>query len=58
MPLTPWCLGRAEEALLDQANNVLRLYKAILPDPAGDELRADCTLINVLAKKIRALSPR
>ncbi|MGB4182515.1 MAG: type I restriction endonuclease subunit R [Dethiobacteria bacterium] len=42
---------------LDQANNVLRLYKAILPDPAGDELRADCTLINVLAKKIRALSP-
>jgi len=23
----------------------------------GDELRADCTLINVLAKKIRALSP-
>lgn len=42
---------------LDHANNVERLYKAILPDPAGEELQSDCVLIRVLAKKIRALSP-
>ncbi|NLZ28730.1 MAG: type I restriction endonuclease subunit R, partial [Firmicutes bacterium] len=42
---------------LDHANNVTRLYKAILPDPAGKELHADCTLIRVLADKIRSLNP-
>ena len=42
---------------LDHANNVTRLYKAILPDPAGKDLQADCVLIGVLAEKIRSLSP-
>ena len=42
---------------LNHANNVERLYKAILPDPVGVELQADCALIRILAKKIRALSP-
>ena len=42
---------------LDLANNVYRLYKAILPDPAGEQLQAECALIGVLAAKIRALSP-
>ncbi len=42
---------------LDLANNVYRLYKAILPDPAGERLQAECALIGVLATKIRALSP-
>jgi type I restriction enzyme R subunit len=41
---------------LNCANNVDRLYKAILPDPAGEELQAHCGLIRVLAQKIRALS--
>jgi type I restriction enzyme R subunit len=42
---------------LEHASNVYRLYKAILPDPAGEELQADCALIKVLADKIRALNP-
>ena len=42
---------------LEQANRVYRLYKAILPDPAEEHLQADCTLIKVLADKIRALNP-
>lgn len=46
-----------KKRFLDHANNVTRLYKAILPDPAGKELQADCTLIRVLADKIRSLNP-
>jgi type I restriction enzyme R subunit len=42
---------------LDLAANVLRLYRAMLPDPAARELQPDCVLISVLAEKIRALSP-
>jgi hypothetical protein len=35
--------GRAEEALPGTAPTTSdRLYKAILPDPAGEELQADC----------------
>ena len=42
---------------LDLANNVQRLYKAVLPDPAARAAQAECSLIRVLADKIRALSP-
>ena len=42
---------------LDHANNVGRLYKAVLPDSAAHEVYADCVVIRVLADKIRALSP-
>jgi type I restriction enzyme R subunit len=45
-----------KKGYLDHANNVNRLYKAILPDRAGEELQADCALIRVLAEKIRSLS--
>lgn len=36
---------------------MLRLYRAMLPDPAARDLQSDCVLISVLAQKIRALSP-
>jgi len=42
---------------LDLANTVRRIYKAILPDPAALSVKADVTVIDVLAKKIRALAP-
>ena len=42
---------------LDLANTVRRIYKAVLPDPAALSVKADVTLIDVLAKKIRALAP-
>jgi type I restriction enzyme R subunit len=38
-------------------SNVVRLYKAILPDPAATEFAPTCTLLAVLAEKIRALMP-
>ena len=42
---------------LDLANAVRRIYKAVLPDPAALSLKADCTLIHVLADIIRSLAP-
>lgn len=42
---------------LDLANNVKRLYKAVLPDPAAQELLLDVAPIHVIAEKIRALTP-
>ena len=39
------------------ANNVANLYKAILPDPAANALAQDCILIEIIAQKIRSLSP-
>ena len=46
-----------KKRFLDLSTNVLRLYRAILPDPAANELQPDCMLIDVLAEKIRALNP-
>jgi len=37
------------------AGNVVRLYKAILPDPSAAEVAPTCTVIAVLAEKIRSL---
>ena len=42
---------------LDCANQVKRLYKAILPDPAAREFAAGITPVQVIAEKIRALVP-
>lgn len=60
-------LGDAVEALvrseeikrryLDQANNVQRLYQAVLPDPAAQSFAAEVTPMQVIADKIRALTP-
>jgi type I restriction enzyme R subunit len=42
---------------LDLANTVQRLYKAVLPDPAAHEFAVEVTPIQVIAYKIRALTP-
>ena len=42
---------------LDLANTVLRLYKAVLPDPAAREFGIEVTPIKVIADMIRALIP-
>ena len=41
---------------LEQARNVYRLFKAILPDTAANEFSGICSLINIIAQKIRNLS--
>jgi len=42
---------------IDLANTVQRLYKAVLPDPAAHEFAAEVTPVQVIAEKIRALTP-
>jgi len=42
---------------LDLTNTVLRLYKAVLPDPAAREFAAEVSPVQVIADKIRALTP-
>ena len=42
---------------LDLANNVQRLYKAVLPDPAVGEFAAQVKSVQVLVDKMRALAP-
>lgn len=42
---------------LDLANTVQRLYKAVLPDPAAREFFVEVTPVQVIADKIRALTP-
>jgi type I restriction enzyme R subunit len=42
---------------LDLANTVQRLYKAVLPDPAACGFAAEVTPVQVIADKIRALTP-
>ena len=39
------------------ADYVHKLYKAVLPDPAGNKFSAICKLFNVIAEKIRSLVP-
>jgi type I restriction enzyme R subunit len=43
---------------LDLANTVQRLYKAVLPDPTAREFAAEATPVQVIADKIRALTPQ
>jgi len=47
-----------ERRYLDLANVVQRLYKAVLPDPAAHEFDAEVAPVEVIADKIRALTPR
>ena len=42
---------------LQQATNVAKLYKAILPDPRAHAFTRICQLINIIAQKIRNLTP-
>ena len=42
---------------LQRASQISRLYKAILPDPAASDFNSICTLINIIAQKIRNLTP-
>ena len=42
---------------LDLANTVQRLYKAVLPDPTALEFAVEVTPVQVIADKIRALTP-
>jgi type I restriction enzyme R subunit len=42
---------------LDLANTVLRLYKAVLPDPGAREFATEVNPVQVIADKIRALIP-
>jgi type I restriction enzyme R subunit len=42
---------------LDLANTVQRLYKAVLPDPTAREFAAEGAPVQVIADKIRALTP-
>ncbi|MDE0426666.1 MAG: type I restriction endonuclease subunit R [Candidatus Poribacteria bacterium] len=42
---------------LQLAGNATKLYKAILPDPDAHEFTRICQLINVIAQKIRNLTP-
>ncbi|MDE0483329.1 MAG: type I restriction endonuclease subunit R [Candidatus Poribacteria bacterium] len=40
---------------LEQANNIYKLFKAILPDTAANEFIGICSLINIIARKIKNL---
>ena len=40
------------------AGHVLRLFKAIMPDPMVDEFRGICNLVNIIASKIRNLTAK
>ena len=42
---------------LQLATNVIKLYKAILPDPEAYEFTKICQLIRIIAQKIRNLTP-
>ncbi len=42
---------------IDLSNNVQRLYKAVLPDPAAHEFAAEVIPVQVIADKIRSLTP-
>jgi type I restriction enzyme R subunit len=45
-----------KKAFLFKANQVVRVYKAILPDKAANEVAYDAVIFGVLAQKIRSLS--
>jgi type I restriction enzyme R subunit len=47
----------SKKKFLTQSNDVNRLYKAILPDPAAGEFMPRRTLFVILAEKIKSLTP-
>jgi len=48
----------SKREFLGLANRALLLFRAILPDPAANELAGECALFAVLVKKIRSLTPQ
>lgn len=42
---------------LQRARDIFKRYKAILPDAAANEVRGICSLINIIAQRIRNLIP-
>ncbi len=42
---------------LQRARSIFKRYKAILPDAAANEFREICSLINIIAQRIRTLTP-
>ena len=46
-----------KKSYLQFTSNVTKLYKAILPDPNAHEFTRICQLINIIAQKIRNLTP-
>ena len=42
---------------LQRARNIFKRYKAILPDATANEFRGTCSLINIIAQRIRTLIP-
>lgn len=46
-----------KKAFLHLAGTIARVYRAILPDPAANEIAPDAVLFSVLAQKIKALTP-
>ena len=42
---------------LQRAGSIFKRYKAILPDAAANEFRGICSLINIIAQRIKTLSP-
>ena len=42
---------------LQRARDIFKRYKAILPDAAANEFRGICSLINIIAQRIRTLTP-
>ncbi len=49
--------NETKKRFLTLSNNVLTLYKAILPDPIANELANTCLVIRIITEKIRSLSP-
>ncbi len=47
----------SKKRYLSLSATVKSLYKAVLPDPAANEMAPTCIVIDVIAQKIRALSP-
>ena len=45
-----------KRSFLEQARNVYKLFKAILPDTAANEFSGICSLINIIARKIKNLN--
>ena len=45
-----------KRSFLEQARNVYKLFRAILPDTAANEFSGICSLINIIARKIKNLS--
>ena len=46
---------KTKQEYLQRARNVFKLYRAILPDAAANDFRRICTLIHIIAQKIKNL---